>query len=60
MKSNANTLPREMMEHTYPILFRVEQSHWWYIGRRRIIAEFVEQICGRVTDRPSALRASKS
>lgn len=40
-----------MMEHTYPILFRVEQSHWWYIGRRRIIEGFVKEICGRVTDR---------
>jgi SAM-dependent methyltransferase len=44
-------LPREMMEHTYPILFRVEQSHWWHIGRRKIIASFVEDICRRVTDR---------
>ena len=40
-----------MMEHTYPILFRVEQSHWWYTGRRRIIASFVEGICRQVTDR---------
>jgi len=39
------------MEHTYPILFRVEQSHWWHIGRRKIIASFVEDICRRVTDR---------
>jgi len=39
------------MEHTYPILFRVEQSHWWHIGRRRIIASFVEDICRRVNDR---------
>ena len=51
VKSVANTLPREMMEHTYPILFRVEQSHWWHIGRRKIIAGFVEDICRRVTDR---------
>ena len=51
VKSIANPLPREMMEHTYPILFRVEQSHWWYIGRRKIIASFVEQICREVTDR---------
>jgi SAM-dependent methyltransferase len=40
-----------MMEHTYPILFRVEQSHWWYIGRRKILAGFVEEICRHVTDR---------
>src|SRR5205085_3286633 len=53
MKSEvkSNPLPREMMEHTYPILFRVEQSHWWYIGRRKIIANFVADICRRVTDR---------
>jgi SAM-dependent methyltransferase len=51
VKSITNPLPREMMEHTYPILFRVEQSHWWYTGRRRIIASFVEEICRRVTDR---------
>lgn len=50
-KSIDNPLPREMMEHTYPILFRVEQSHWWYMGRRRILASFVEDICRRVTDR---------
>jgi len=40
-----------MKEHTYPILFRVEQSHWWHTGRRKIIASFVEDICRRVTDR---------
>lgn len=50
-ESIANPLPREMMEHTYPILFREEQSHWWYIGRRRILEGFVEDICRRVTDR---------
>jgi SAM-dependent methyltransferase len=51
MKSIANPLPREMMEHTYPILFRVEQSHWWHIGRRKILSGFVEEICSRVSDR---------
>ena len=51
VKSITTPLPREMMEHTYPILYEVEQSHWWYIGRRRIIAGFVEQICRQVTDR---------
>ena len=40
-----------MDTHTYPILFTVEQSHWWHIGRRKIIADFVEEICRRVTDR---------
>jgi SAM-dependent methyltransferase len=32
-------------------MFRVEQSHWWYTGRRKILTEFVEDICRRVTDR---------
>ena len=40
-----------MKEHTYPIMFRVEQSHWWYTGRRKILSEFVEEICRQVTDR---------
>lgn len=40
-----------MKEHTYPIMFRIEQSHWWYTGRRKILANFVAEICRRVTDR---------
>ena len=44
-KTITNPLPREMMEHTYPILYEVEQSHWWHVGRRRIIAGLVEEIC---------------
>ena len=51
VKSIADPLPREMMEHTYPILFRVEQTHWWHIGRRKILEGFVADICRRVTDR---------
>jgi SAM-dependent methyltransferase len=50
-KSISDPLPREMMEHTYPILYQVEQSHWWYVGRRKIIASFVEAICNEVKDR---------
>ena len=38
-------LPKEMEEHHYPILFRVEESHWWYVGRRRIIESFMTRIC---------------
>ena len=39
------------MLHTYPILYRVEESHWWYKGRRKIIASFVEEICRNFKDR---------
>jgi ubiquinone/menaquinone biosynthesis C-methylase UbiE len=31
--------------HHYPILYQVEESHWWYVGRRRIIQSLVEPIC---------------
>jgi SAM-dependent methyltransferase len=44
-------LPREMMQHTYAILYEVEGSHWWYIGRRRIISNFVREICSRIKGR---------
>jgi SAM-dependent methyltransferase len=39
-------LPREMQQHTYAILRRVEESHWWFVGRRRIISSFLESVCG--------------
>lgn len=50
-KGAEKELPREMMQHTYAILYEVEGSHWWYIGRRRIISSFVREICSRITDR---------
>ena len=34
-----------MQSHHYPILYEVEETHWWYVGRRRIIQYLVEQIC---------------
>lgn len=38
-------LPKEMQSHHYPILYEVEETHWWYVGRRRIIQFLVERIC---------------
>jgi SAM-dependent methyltransferase len=32
-------------------MFRVEQSHWWYTGRRKILESFLEDICSHITDR---------
>src|SRR5947199_206326 len=43
--SVTNSLPREMQEHTYSIMYEVEGKHWWFVGRRKIIAGFVEKIC---------------
>jgi SAM-dependent methyltransferase len=37
-------LPREMQQHTYAIMRRVEASHWWFVGRRRIIRSFVKRL----------------
>ena len=37
-------LPQEMQQHTYAIMNRVEDSHWWFVGRRLILEEFLRQI----------------
>ena len=48
MATTANTvtepLPREMQQHTYAIMRRVEESHWWFVGRRQIIRSFLERL----------------
>src|SRR5436190_17369243 len=49
-------LPQEMQQHTYSIMYRVEETHWWFVGRRRIISSFVNQIVVRLkTSRPHIL-----
>jgi SAM-dependent methyltransferase len=40
------TLSKEMEQHTYAIMNRVEDSHWWFVGRRAILEEFLRQIIG--------------
>jgi SAM-dependent methyltransferase len=40
----SSALPQEMQRHTYAIMNRVEDSHWWYIGRRAILESFLQQI----------------
>jgi SAM-dependent methyltransferase len=40
-----------MMQHVYPVFYELEESHWWYVGRRRIISSFTKDICARITDR---------
>ena len=48
MATTANTvtepLPREMQQHTYAIMRRVEENHWWFVGRRQIIRSFLVRI----------------
>jgi len=38
-------LPREMQQHTYSIMHRVEETHWWFVGRRKIIESFLKPVC---------------
>src|SRR5258705_13321483 len=45
----AEPLPREMQQHTYAIMRRVEESHWWFFGRRQIIRNFLQRIFGDLT-----------
>lgn len=49
MASSANTvegsLPREMQQHTYSIMHQVEETHWWFVGRRKIIESFIRRVC---------------
>lgn len=40
----SSTLPQEMQQHTYAIMNRVEDSHWWYVGRRAILESFLRGI----------------
>lgn len=52
MASSANilnkNLPREMQEHTYSIMYEVEERHWWFVGRRKILRSFVAAIATRL------------
>lgn len=46
-------LPREMQQHTYAIMRRVEERHWWFAGRRQIIKSFLEHLCRNLDRRKS-------
>ncbi len=43
-KDVSDARPKEMRPHHYPILYEVEETHWWYVGRRRILESFVADI----------------
>lgn len=38
------SLPQEMEKHTYAIMDRVEDQHWWFVGRRAILEEFLRSL----------------
>jgi SAM-dependent methyltransferase len=33
-----------MQAHTYAIMYQLEGTHWWFVGRRRIIASFMKRV----------------
>ena len=50
----SHALPKEMQPHTYAIMREVEDKHWWYVGRRRIIESFVQRICNDIRSEGAA------
>lgn len=52
----SSALPQEMQRHTYEIMNRVEDSHWWFVGRRRILQSFLEQIHSKLETQNSPLK----
>jgi len=49
-------LPQEMQQHTYAIMDRVEDTHWWFVGRRAILASFLQQITAKLHSTRGAIR----
>src|SRR4051812_8340747 len=49
-------LPREMQQHTYAIMDRVEDKHWWFVGRRAILESFMRGIVAKLKKPGSELR----
>jgi len=41
------SLPQQMQQHTYSLMYEVEGHHWWFYGRRQIITSFIESILPR-------------
>ncbi len=39
-----DTLPKQMQRHTYEILNRVENTHWWFVGRRSILESILSEM----------------
>ncbi len=45
---------KEMEQHTYAIMDEVEGSHWWFVGRRKILESFLEPIVEHLESRLQA------
>lgn len=52
--AGAGALPREMERHTYRIMREVEDSHWWFAGRRLILESFIGRVVSELNLPPGA------
>ena len=40
-----------MEQHTYAIMDRVEDTHWWFVGRRAILESFLDEIVSSLSSK---------
>jgi len=52
----STALPQEMQQHTYAIMDRVEDSHWWFVGRRAILESFMRSIVAKIQHADEGVR----
>ena len=52
----STALAKEMQQHTYAIMDEVEGSHWWFVGRRKILESFLEPIVQKLRTHDAELR----
>src|SRR3954451_2981956 len=52
----STTLAKEMQQHTYAIMDEVEGSHWWFVGRRKILESFLDSIVQKIRRPGSPIR----
>src|ERR1043165_9149320 len=52
-------LAKEMQQHTYAIMDEVEGSHWWFVGRRKILESFLDSIVEKLNAEPTKVGTPK-
>jgi SAM-dependent methyltransferase len=56
----STALPQEMQQHTYAIMDRVEDTHWWFVGRRAILETFLKNLVGSSSRSLASVDTEKS
>lgn len=41
--ARSKALPKQMQQHTYGIMYEEEGTHWWFVGRRRILESMTRE-----------------